>query len=135
MKTLKLFLATPERKLFEKDVRWVTLPVSDGEITVLPDHIPYIGSLKAGEITIHFVDDQEDYVAVSGGCVEFHENSLKVLVETAERAEEINIDRAQEAIERAKKAREQKNLNETQYAALAAKLEKEFARLRVVRKK
>jgi F-type H+-transporting ATPase subunit epsilon len=135
MKVFNLFLATPERKVFEKDVVGVTLPVSDGEVTILADHIPYIASLKPGEMVIAFEGGEKEYVALSGGFVEFSKNKLTLLANTAEKADEIDEKRVQEAIKRAQKARERKDLDETEYATLVAKLEKEFSRLRVLRRK
>lgn len=135
MKTLTFYLATPERKVYEKKALQITLPVLEGEITVLPDHIPYIGALKAGEIMVQFEDGSQDFIAISGGFIEFSRNRLAVLVDTAERAEEIDEERVKKAITRAKEAKEKKQLHETEYALLASKLEKEFARLRVVRRK
>ena len=135
MKVFDLFLATPERKLFEKKVISVTLPVCDGEVTILADHIPYIASLKSGEMIVTSQEGNREYIALSSGFIEFSKNTLKVLADTAEKSDEIDEERTKKAIKRAQEARKQKNINETEYALLASKLEKEFARLRVVRRK
>ncbi|NCU42507.1 MAG: ATP synthase F1 subunit epsilon [Candidatus Moranbacteria bacterium] len=135
MKTFTFYLVTPERKVYEKKALQITLPVLEGEITILPDHIPYIGALKAGEIIVQFENGSREYIAISSGFIEFSKNRLAVLVDTAEKSEEIDEERVKKAIERAREAKEKKQLNETEYALLASKLEKEFARLRVVRRK
>lgn len=135
MKPFILYLVTPERKLYEQEVSSVTLPVKEGQITVLSNHTPYIGALQAGEITVRNNDEKEEYIAISGGFVEFNKNRLVVLVETAEKSTEINEDRVKEAIKKAQEMKKQKNIQETDYAVLASKLEKEFARLRVVRRR
>jgi F-type H+-transporting ATPase subunit epsilon len=133
---LKLKIVTPERLVLEEDVYSVTLPAEGGEITVLPDHIPYIGSLRSGEI--FFRRDAHagpESLATSGGFVELHGNVLSVLADTAERAEEIDIERAEEGRKKAEELKADRSLlDDEEYARVAASLEKEFARLHVARK-
>ena len=52
MKNIKIKIVTPERTVYEDEVSQATLPTIDGEVTILPDHIPYITALKAGEIIL-----------------------------------------------------------------------------------
>ncbi|QQS61354.1 MAG: ATP synthase F1 subunit epsilon [Candidatus Moraniibacteriota bacterium] len=136
MKSFHFILATPERKVMDCDVVQVTLPVVDGEITILADHIPYVGVLRSGEIRLVLAkDSKKEELALSSGFLEFGKNILTVLADTAERAEEIDIERVEKAVARAKEAKERKDLNEIEYATVAAQLEKELARLRVARKR
>ncbi|OGY92124.1 MAG: ATP synthase F1 subunit epsilon [Candidatus Komeilibacteria bacterium RIFCSPLOWO2_02_FULL_48_11] len=125
-------IITPERVIFEDQVDQVSLPTPDGEITVLPDHIPLVSVLQSGELRCK-KGNTEYSLAVSGGFCEVRpDNSLSVLADTAERAEEIDIVRAEEAHQRALKLMaEARDKESVDYAALQAKLEKEFARLRV----
>jgi F-type H+-transporting ATPase subunit epsilon len=136
MRSIKLKIVTPEKLLIEEEVYSVTLPAESGEITVLPDHIPYIGTLRPGEIFFRRTKEAEpESFATSGGFVELHGNTLSLLVDTAERAEEIDLDRAEEGRQKAEElAKSQHTLDEAEYARVAASLEKEFARLRVARK-
>ena len=83
-------IVTPEKTAFEDEVDQVTLPVTDGQVTILPDHIPYIASLKAGEITFK-KGKEETVLATSGGFIEFDKNNLVFLADTAERIEEIQF--------------------------------------------
>ena len=69
MKKIKFKIVTPERIVFEDEVDQVTLPVTDGEVTILPNHLSYIASLKAGEIMLK-KDGKEINMAVSGGFIE-----------------------------------------------------------------
>ena len=133
---LRLKIVTPERLVLEEDVYSVTLPAEDGEITVLPDHIPYIGSLRSGEIFFRREANAEpESLATSGGFVELHGNVLSVMADTAERAEEIDIERAEAAKKKAEELKAERHLiDDEQYARVAASLEKEFARLHVARK-
>lgn len=135
MSSLTLKLVTPERSVVEMEASAVTLPIADGDVTILPEHEPYIGALKAGEIIVHHADESTESLAVSGGFVEFDSNRLSVLADTAERAEEIDLERAEAARERAEAIkREQVSMGEEEYARVAAALEKEMARLKVARK-
>lgn len=136
MRSINLKIVTPEKLLVEEEVYSVTLPAESGEITVLPDHIPYIGTLRSGEIFFRRTKEAEpESFATSGGFVELHGNTLSLLVDTAERAEEIDLDRAEEGRKKAEElAKNQHALDEAEYARVAASLEKEFARLRVARK-
>jgi len=128
-------IITPERVIFEDQVDQVSLPTPDGEITVLPDHIPLVSVLQPGELRCK-KGNTEYSLAVSGGFCEVRpDNSLVVLADTAERAEEIDLARAEEAKARAEKLMtEARHHEDVDYAALAAKLEKEFSRVRVANK-
>lgn len=78
---------------------------------------------------------QEILISTSGGFVEFNKNELIVLADTAERAEEIDLKRAEEAKARAEKLKEQAvSLDESEYAAVAASIQKHAARIRVAKK-
>lgn len=135
MKTFHVKLVTPEGTLLETEVNEVTLPVLDGEVTVLAEHVPYIGALKAGEALIQTKQGKDEILALSGGFVEFDNNTLTILADTAERAEDIDIARAEEAKQRAEKLRNQAiDMSEEEYARLAAAIEKEFTRIKVARK-
>ena len=126
---------TPERLLLAAEVVAVTLPIAGGEVTIFSKHEPYIGALQAGEITIERMDGTKESLAVSGGFVECEDNVLSVLADTAERAEEIDIERAETARERAEILRKEAiSLGDEEYARVAAVLEKEVIRLKVARK-
>ena len=76
-------LTTPERIVEKKEVDGVTLPTQEGEITVLPGHIPLVSNLKPGVVTLHDGKEQE-YLSVSGGFIEVQpDGRLIVLADTA----------------------------------------------------
>lgn len=127
-------IATPERVVYEDEVDQITLPTKMGEITVLPNHLPLVSSLLAGEILIK-KDNEEIPMAVAGGFVELSNNKMVILADNAERAEDIDEARAEEARQKVKTLLEQKrDAAEVDYTALAAKMERELARLRVAKK-
>ena len=131
---IKFKIVTPEKTVFEDSIDQVTLPTQEGEITVLPEHIPLIAVLAPGELTIK-QDGKEIAMAVSGGMIEVRKNELTILADTAERAEEIDIKRAEEARERAEKLKDEKiRMDETEYAAVASLMERNLARIKVAKK-
>lgn len=131
---IKFKIVTPERTVHESEIDQATLPVLDGQVTILPGHRSYIAALKAGEIMVK-EDGKDLFLATSGGFVEFNANTLVILADTAEHAEEIDLKRAEEARERAEKLKEEKvSMGEMEYAKVAAAIEKELARVRVAKK-
>ena len=131
---IKFKIVTPERTVFEDEIDQATLPVADGEVTILPNHRSYIGALKAGEIFLKKGKGEFNF-AVSGGLVEFDKNNLVVLADTAERAEEIDVKRAEVARARAEELKKQRiSVDDSEYARVASALEKEMARIKVARK-
>jgi len=133
--TISLKIITPERITYEGgDIEQATLPVSDGEVTILPNHRSYIASLKSGEVILRKQDEEID-LAISGGFIEFHDNELVVLADEAERAEDIDLEKAEEAKKRAENLKNKIiKTNEAEYARLAAILNKELAKIKVAKR-
>ncbi len=96
-------------KKFEEDVYEVVLPTLDGEIGVLQHHMPLVSVATTGAIMVRRNakdrDDQREFFASSGGVIEVSDNTLRVLVDEADHAEEINESEVQKALERAEKMR------------------------------
>lgn len=131
---IKFKIVTPEKTVFEDVVNQATLPTTDGEITILPNHRSYIASLNPGEIMLR-KNEEEILLSISGGFIEFHGNELIVLADTAERAEEIDLKRAEEGRQKAEDLKKQKiSMDEGEYARVAVAIQKESARIRVARK-
>ena len=131
---IKFKIVTPEKTVFEDVVDQATLPTTDGEITILPNHRSYIASLKPGGIMLK-KNGEESFVCISGGFIEFPGNELVILADTAERAEEIDLKRAEEARQKAEELKNQRvSMDENEYARVAAAIQKESARIRVARK-
>lgn len=126
-------IITPEKTVYEDAVDQATLSVVEGEVTILPNHRSYIAALKAGEIIIKR-DGKEESLAVAGGFIEFDKNNLVILADRAERAEDIDLKRAEEARQRAENLKKEKITDSAEYARVAALIEKEMARIRVAKK-
>lgn len=94
-------------KKFEEDVYEVILPTLDGEIGVLQDHMPLVSVATAGAIAVRRqpkdLDSSREYFATNGGVIDVENNTLRVLVDEADHADEINESEAQKALERAHK--------------------------------
>ncbi len=133
-KQIKVKVITPEQVVCECSVDQVTLPVTDGEVTILPEHRAYIASLQIGEILTK-KDGEEVSIAVVGGFLEFANNELIILADEAERAEEIDIKKAEAAKKRAEDIKNKViKTDETEYAHVAATLEREMSRIKIAKK-
>lgn len=100
--TFSLRIVSPEGDVLKEDVEFVVLPGGLGELGILPNHAPLIAGMNVGVLR-YTRNGAVKRVAVAGGFVEVIENSAIVLADTAELSEEIDVTRAVEAKERAKK--------------------------------
>ncbi len=100
---LKLEIVTPEKRVLDANVDSVTVPTATGEAGILPNHVPLISALKPGILT-YTLNGASDKLAVSGGFVEVNANTVSVLVDTASKAEEIDLVEAKAEKEAAEKA-------------------------------
>lgn len=128
-------IASPERVVMKEEVQQVTLPTVMGEITVLPEHVPVVGLLKAGIIEAVTVDGRREVMAVSGGLIEIMTGKVVVLADTAEKAAELDEARIEEAKKRAEALKEAaRHEDDVDFARLSAMIEKEVARSNAVRR-
>jgi F-type H+-transporting ATPase subunit epsilon len=119
--TLELEVATPERELVREQVTEVQVPAAQGYIGVLPGHAPLMGLLGIGTLT-YVLGGAKRYLSVHGGFLEILENHVRVLADVAERAEEIDIQRAKAALERSQREALNPALGVDPAVALAATL-------------
>ncbi len=114
----------------------VSVMTSTGEITVLPNHAPLVSELKPGELKL-IVDGKEELLAVSTGFIEVRDKGeVVILADTADRAEELDIEAINKAKEEAERIMsEATSVNDQAYARAAAALEREMARHRVAMKR
>lgn len=133
--SIKFKIVTPERVVYEKEIRQVSIPTTTGEITILPNHIPLISTIAPGELKI-FDDAGEQSIAIAGGAVEVRPgNEVVILADHAERAEEIDLLKAEEARQRAEDLmRQAKDAEDVDFAKIQAAMERELNRIRVGKK-
>ncbi len=101
MAALKLEIVTPAGAVLSEDAEYVGIPGVQGQLGVMPGHIPLFSALAVGELYCRR-DGQRRNVFISGGFAEVFGDKVSILAETAERSEEIDVDRAKRACERAK---------------------------------
>jgi F-type H+-transporting ATPase subunit epsilon len=114
----ELEVATPERLIVQELVTEAQIPARDGYIGVLPGHAPLVAELKTGVLS-YMAGGQKRYLAIHGGFVEVLPEMVRVLADLGERAEEIDVHRAQIALERAQKTLEEAHVDLDPAAALA----------------
>ena len=126
---LRLDIVTAERAVFsEENVDIVVAPGIEGELGILPEHAPLMTMLKPGELLFRR-GGEEEYLVVGGGFMEVRDNQVIILADTAERAEEIDIARAEAARRSAQEALERRDYD-VDLAATEASLARSIARLR-----
>jgi F-type H+-transporting ATPase subunit epsilon len=131
---LKLQIITPERVLYEEEgVASVTLTGVAGEMTILPSHAPLMTELRPGPLVFRSGNEEFD-VALSGGFLEVRDDKVVVLADTAERSDEIDLARAEEARQRAQ-AQLTARQGEMDIATVMAALERAQARVRVAERR
>jgi len=129
---LKLEIVTPTGKVYAKDVDMVTLPGQEGEMGILPMHVPLIALLGDGEI-IAKRGLEEDRLLVTGGCVEITQTHVAVLTVFATDEAAIDENKAEEARKRAE-ARLKEKLTPEETALVQAALTHSLAQLKFKRK-
>lgn len=100
MSTFQVEIVTPERKVYEETANMVSVTGVEGELGILPNHIPLVTPLRIAPVTIKR-NGQVDVVAVNGGFIEVRKDKVVILAESAEMARDINVDRAEAAKQRA----------------------------------
>ena len=129
MAKLQVELVTAEGRLVSREADFVIAPGVEGDLGVLPRHIPLLTPLRAGEVTVRN-EGNDEYLFVAGGFLEVLPDKVLILADAAERAEDIDEARAEEARKRAQQLLEEK-VEGVDTAAAAAALERAVMRLRV----
>ncbi len=127
--TLHVEIVTQDRNVYSGEADMVVAPGTEGVLGILPRHAPLLTTLQVGELRIKH-DDDEDAVFVAGGFLEVYHNVVTVLADAAERAEDIDTARAEEARRRAQTLLEQREADVDIGAAQGA-LERALGRLKV----
>jgi len=131
MATLKLEIVTPEATAYSEDVEMVTLPGSEGELGVYPNHVPLLTTLNPGEL---LKGGKETFLAIGEGFVEITGSSVSVLTDMALKPAAIDESAAEAAVARAQAAMKE-DLGKEECAAVTASLQKALAQLHVKRRR
>lgn len=117
MKEFEVEIVTPARKVYSDKVKMITLPGTEGEFQVLYNHAPLLSTIEVGKIQVMDANDKLQFFATSGGTIEVLKNKVLVLAESVERAEEIDVERAESALKRAQERLASKGLRFDQIRA------------------
>jgi F-type H+-transporting ATPase subunit epsilon len=138
-KKIKLKIITPEKLILEEMVDQVTLPGTEGELTILPDHIPLITGLASGDI-VAVTDGEHVPMAVVGGFVEVKNDeegntNVAILADFAEHVSELSDEKIEQAKAYAEKLRKQQENNEiVDFEHFEAELERSLNRIKIADK-
>ncbi|MGD8623194.1 MAG: F0F1 ATP synthase subunit epsilon [Anaerolineae bacterium] len=135
MAQIRCEVITAERKVFEDSVDMVVAPGIEGQLGILPHHAPLMTSLTFGELIIHRENKPDEYIAIGGGFMEVGPEHVTILADSAERAAEIDIARAEEARRRAEEAMAQKHREDVDFIRAEAALRRSIIRLKVARRR
>jgi F-type H+-transporting ATPase subunit epsilon len=133
MATIRLEIITAERQVYADDVEMVVAPGMEGHLGILAYHAPLMTALQPGEILIR-KEGEDTYLAVTGGFMEVIGNAVTILADACEYSEEIDEDRAQEAMERARERQSQQS-SDLQLERVAVALRRAQVRLNVARRR
>jgi F-type H+-transporting ATPase subunit epsilon len=129
--SLQLVVVTPERQLLRENAGEVQLPGERGYLGILPGHAPLITELGIGELSYHTQGGKEpSHLAIMSGFAEVLPDRVTVLAETAEFAEEIDLERARQALERAR-ATIASNAPDMDWERATAALQRALVRIKV----
>ena len=107
MTTIRVDVVNAEKEIFSGDAKFVALPGVEGELGVLPGHVPFITQIKPGCVRVTLPDsDTVQRIFVAGGILEVQPNVVTVLADTAVRSEDLDEAKAKKALEGAKKLRQ-----------------------------
>ncbi len=129
--SFKLEIITPEAKTYSEEVDMVTLPGSEGEMGIYPQHVPLMTRIVPGEVLVR-KGGEELLLAVGDGFVEITGTRVAILTDMAIMADDVNEAQAEEARQRAE-ARMREKLNDEEVAVVRASLARSLAQLKVKR--
>lgn len=130
MKELNVEIITPSKSAFNGKVKSISLPGTLGNFQVLFNHAPLLSTFEIGKIKIVGLDDKETEFATSGGTVEVLSNKILVLADSFESKEEIDIERAEKSLQRAKERMANRNKEKIDEARAEASLKRAINRIK-----
>ena len=134
MAKLYLEVITPEKVLVSREVDMVVAPGSEGEFGILPNHVLFLSDIVPGELR-YTTGAERGFLAVTNGFAEVSNNRVSILVDTAENATEIDVERARQAIERAReRLATKRGSKDIDYVRAEAALKRALMRLKVAEK-
>jgi len=135
MATLRLEIVTVERKMLDDNVNMVVAPGSEGVLGILPHHTALLTALSYGELVVKKEGQPDLYFAVGGGFMEVQPGHVVILADAVERAEEIDLARADAARRRAEEMLAKAKDDEMDFARAESALRRSLTRIKVARRR
>lgn len=130
MKELNIEIITPSKPAYKEKVKSISLPGTMGNFQVLFNHAPLLSTFEIGKIKIVRLDDEVIEYATSGGTVEVLSNKILVLADSFESKEEIDLERAEKSLKRAKERIANKNKEKVDEVRAEASLRRAINRIK-----
>ncbi|UUZ82585.1 F0F1 ATP synthase subunit epsilon [Paenibacillus sp. P26] len=131
MSTFLLEIVTPERKVYAETVNMIIAKGVEGELGILPNHIPLVTPLKISPVTVKKQGESDQFIAVNGGFMEVRKEKVVILAESAELPEQIDIERAQSAKARAESRLQATKQDNIDFKRAEAALQRALNRIEV----
>jgi F-type H+-transporting ATPase subunit epsilon len=133
MGILHLEIVTPEKVIISQDVDTVVAPGSEGEFGILPGHIPFLSGIVPGVLRFEFQGTTAS-MSVTTGFAEISADKVSILVDSAEKAADIDIERAERARERAEKRLAERDKEDIDFMRAQIALRRAITRIKVAKK-
>ena len=134
MGKLNLEVVTPEKVLVSQAVDTVVAPGTEGEFGILPGHVPFLSGIVPGELR-YTMGQEKEILAVTTGFAEISNDRVSILVDAAEKARDIDVERARRAIERAReRLAKMRGTKDIDFLRAEAALKRALTRLKVAEK-
>lgn len=130
-----LEVLTPDGVALRAEAVSASIPTSNGEITILKEHVPLVTTLGPGMLTVRTVDGQEQYFALSRGVVQVEKKTIKILSDIADRVDALDEQAILDARKRAEELLATRRQDLEGFAEASALLDRELARLKSVRRR
>jgi F-type H+-transporting ATPase subunit epsilon len=131
MAELNLEIIAPSKSFFKGEIKSITVPGTKGRFQVLRNHAPIISTLEVGTVKVDLPDNKSKYYAAAGGTIEVLDNKVLVLVDSIEAVEDIDVDRAEKAKQRAEERLGNKAIENINVARAESALARSINRLKV----
>lgn len=131
--TFQVEVITPERSVFEGEATSVRVPTTDGSIGILANHAPLVSTVAVGDLEVALAGGGREHFLVGDGFLEVQGNHVRVLAEVGEAASQIDVERAERAVTRARTRLDKRSDPEVDAARADAALRRALMRLRVAK--
>ncbi len=133
---MHLDIITPEKNIFSDDISSLTVPTTNGYISILPHHVNLLTQVVHGEITVKR-NHKEEFLAITGGFLEVADNKITILADYAVRSEHIEVEKAIEARKRAEELLKQakENVSERDMAQAEAELRRSLLEINIAQRR